>query len=214
MHRNFPTIALSLAGLGLALQPASVSAATSDDELWIEASTKGDIAEGVDLKLELETRRRDGSDEYIFGAEANVDTAPNLQLGGGIEVHEIDGFTEVRPYQQLTFAAGPLDFRSRIEERFFDDSDQVSFRLRQRARLRHKLATDTTGFLSGELLYQLRDRNEGGPERIDQWRINAGLTQRLGDIELTGGYLFQIRPRDGGNTRHTHVAQVGVGYRF
>ena len=120
----------------------------------------------------------------------------------------------MRPYQQLTLKAGQFDFRSRIEERFYDGADRMALRFRQRARFRQKLADQTTGFLSGELLYQLRDRNEGGPERIDQWRINAGLTQRVGDVELTGGYLFQIRPRDNGNTRHTHVAQVGLAYRF
>lgn len=214
MARTAPSLALGFAVLGLALQPTTAGAATSDEELWAELSTKGDIAEGVDLKLELETRRRDGPNEYIFGAEANFDTAPNLALGGGIEIHEIDGFTEVRPYQQLTFAAGPLDFRTRIEERFFDDADQLSLRLRQRARLRQKLAQQTTGFLSAELLYQLQDRTENGPERIDQWRFNAGLTQRVGDIEITPAYLFQIRPRDNGATRHTHVAQIGLAYRF
>ena len=85
----------------------------------------------------------------------------------------------------------------------------MALRLRQRARFRTPIAEKITGFASGELLYQLRDRNEGGPERIDQWRLNAGATAQIApELELTGGYLFQIRPRDNGNTRHTHVSQV------
>lgn len=214
MTRYYATLAATLA-VGVALlQPAAAHAATSDDELWVELSAKGKIAPGTDLKLEVETRRRDGPNEWIFGAEANHDIAERVALGGGVEVHEIDGFTEVRPYQQVTFDVGKLDFRSRIEERFFDDADQLALRFRQRARFTQPVGEATKAFASAELLYQLRDRNEGGPKRIDQWRLNAGLTHRIGDIELTGGYLFQIRPRDGGNTRHTHVTQASLAYRF
>ena len=121
----------------------------------------------------------------------------------------------MRPYQQLTFGVGKFDFRSRIEERFYDGADRMALRLRQRARFRTPIANKVTGFASGELLYQLRDRNEGGPQRIDQWRLNAGATARITPtLDLTGGYLFQIRPRDNGNTRHTHVSQVSLFYRF
>ena len=195
------------------LQPHAAAAATSSEELWAEVAAKGDIGPDTDLKLEIEQRRRDGPNEWIVGAEVNHDVG-GFKIGGGMEVHEIDGFTEVRPYQQVTFATGPLDFRTRLEERFYDDSDQLALRLRQRARVQLPVGTATKAFGSAELLYQLQDRIEDGPQRIDQWRFNAGLVHRVGDIELSGGYLFQIRPRDGGATRHTHVAQVGAAYRF
>ena len=215
MSNRFPALAIGFAALGAFMQPTAAQAATRDDELWIETGIKGDIAPGTDFKLELETRRREGPNEYILGAEVNTDVSSALALGGGIEIHDEDGFTEVRPYQQLTFGLGKFDFRSRIEERFYDGADRMALRLRQRARFRTKVADKITGFASGELLYQLRDRNEGGPQRIDQWRLNAGATARIApELELTGGYLFQIRPRDNGNTRHTHVSQVSLFYRF
>jgi hypothetical protein len=209
----------SLSGFAVALcilQPGHASAATSDEEFWLEAGAKGDISRTTDLKVKVETRRREGDNEYIFAGEVNTDVAKNLQLGGGVEIHDIEGFTEIRPYQQITLKVDKFDFRSRLEERFYDDADQMALRFRQRARFRQPLNADksTQGYLSGELLYQLRDRTEGGPERIDQWRLGAGLIQKLGAFDVTAGYLLQIRPRDGGNTRHTHVAQVSLLYGF
>ena len=215
MSNRLPALAIGLAALCATLQPSAATAATSDDELWIETGVKGDIAPGTDFKFELETRRRAGPNEYIVGAEVNTDVSGALALGGGIEIHDEDGFTEIRPYQQVTLGLGRFDFRTRIEERFYDDADRMALRLRQRARFRTPIANQVTGFASAELLYQLRDRNVGGPERIDQWRLNAGATARVTPaLELTGGYLFQIRPRDNGNTRHTHVSQVSLFYRF
>ena len=131
-----------------------------------------------------------------------------------MEVHDIGGFTEIRPYQQVGYSTGILSLRTRIEERFYDNSDRMALRLRQRVQLSDDIAPKLKAAGSIELLYQLRDRNDGGPQRIDQWRFNAGLTYRAADkLEVTGGYLLQLRPRPGGDT-YTHVPQLTATYRF
>ncbi|GMM92826.1 DUF2490 domain-containing protein [Qipengyuania sp. MTN3-11] len=213
MSNRILAFAIGFAGLGASLQPTGAAAATSDDELWIETSVNGEIAPETGFKFELETRRRDGPDEYIVGAEVNTAVANGIALGGGMEIHDEDGFTEVRPYQQVTIGIGKFDLRSRIEERFYDDSDQMALRLRQRVRFRTDIGAGFGGFASGELLYQLRDRLNGGPSRIDQWRANIGATREIAPgLDLTAGYLFIIRPRDNGATSHTHVGQLSLSY--
>lgn len=204
------------AGIAVAvaiLQPCA--AAADESEFWFELGASGEISPGVDLKVEAEQRRRDGPNEYIVGAVVDVTVGQGLQIGGGMEVHDTAGSTEIRPYQQLIFSTGPLSFRSRVEERFFDDGDRIGLRLRQRAQLSQTIAPRIRAIGSAELLYQLRDSNEGGPQRIDQWRLNAALrynaTPRL---NVTAGYLYQIRPRPDGKTRRTHVPQIALTYLF
>lgn len=201
-----------LAAAPLLLQP---SAALADDsEFWIELGAKGDIAPDTALKVEVEQRRKAGPDEYIVGAVVDRKVGDGFTIGGGMEIHDIGGFTEIRPFQQIGYSTGILSLRTRIEERFYDDSDRMALRLRQRVQLSDDIAPKLKAAGSVELLYQLRDRNDGGPQRVDQWRFNAGLTYRAADkLEVTGGYLLQLRPRPGGDT-YTHVPQVTATYRF
>jgi len=207
LARLFP-----LAAAPLLLQPTAALA--DDTEFWVELSAKGDIAPDTSFKFELEERRKDGPNEYIVGAVVDRDVGEGFSIGGGMEIHDTGGFTEVRPYQQVGYKAGVLSLRTRIEERFYDDSDRMALRLRQRVQLSDTIAPKLKAAGSVELLYQLRSRNDGGPQRIDQWRFNAGLTYRVAErFDVTGGYLLQLRPRAGGDT-YTHVPQVSLGYRF
>ena len=82
MSNTLPVLAIGFAALGAIMQPSAARAATSDAELWIETGIKGDIAPGTDFKLELETRRRDGPNEYILGAEFNTDVSDAVALVG------------------------------------------------------------------------------------------------------------------------------------
>ena len=201
-----------LAAAPLLLQPTAALA--DDSEFWIEVSAKGDIAPKMALKVEVEQRRKTGPDEYIVGAVVDRDVGDGFTIGGGVEIHDVGGFSEIRPYQQVGYSTGILSLRTRIEERFYDNADQMALRLRQRVQVSDEIAPKLKAAGSVELLYQLRDRRDGGPQRIDQWRFNAGLTYRVaGKVDVTGGYLLQLRPRPGGDT-YTHVPQVSVAYRF
>ena len=205
-------LAAPLAAASLLLQP---SAALADDsEVWIELSAKGDIAPDTTLTVELEPRLQAGSDQYVVGAVVDRKIGKGFSIGGGIEINDTGGFTEIRPYQQVGYKTGILSLRTRIEERFFDNADQMALRLRQRVQLSDEIAPKLKAAGSVELLYQLRDRRDGGPQRVDQWRFNAGLTYRAAErFDVLGGYLLQLRPRPGGDT-YTHIPQVGVAYRF
>lgn len=209
---NLVSRALPLAATALLLQPTAALA--DDSELWIELAAKGNIDPKTSVKLEVEQRRKAGPQEYIVGAVIDREIGSGFEIGGGMEIHDIGGFTEIRPYQQIGYSAGVLSLRTRIEERFYDNSDRMALRLRQRVQVSDTIAPKLKASGSVELLYQLRSRNDGGPQRIDQWRFNAGLTYRAADnFEIGGGYLLQLRPRPGGDTS-THVPQVSAAYRF
>ncbi len=204
--------ATTLAAAAGLLQPSVAHA--DDSQFWLELGTKGMIAPDTNLQFKVEQRRQAGPEEYIVAATVERAVAPRLALGGGAEIHDRGGKTEVRPYEQASYSIGPFAMRTRLEERFFDDADHMALRLRQRVQLRQPIAKNLTAGASAELLYQLRAPERGGPQRIDQWRFGAGLTYRAREnLELAAGYLFVLRPRDGAD-RRTHVPQVGLTYRF
>ena len=209
-----PILAGFAAGAAV-LQPLELRAREVRAERWIELSASGEIAPGADLRVEVEERFRDGANEAILGAAVDLAVADSVALGGGLEVHDAGGFTEVRPYQQLTLALGALSLRTRLEQRVFDDADRLGWRLRQRAQLSPAIAAGTRARLSAEWFWQIRDRVAGGPRRTDQWRFAAGIQHRIGPgLDLTVSHLVQIRPRRAGQTTHTHVPQLALAYRF
>lgn len=215
MNVNRCPILAGFAAGAAVLQPLELRARDADAESWIELSASGEIAPGADLRVEVEERFRDGANEAILGTAVDLAVSDALALGGGLEVHDAGGLTEVRPYQQVSVAVGPLSLRTRLEERVFDDADRLGLRLRQRAQFSPAIATGTRARLSAEWFYQIRDRLEGGPRRTDQWRFAAGVQHRLAPgLDLTVSHMVQIRPRPAGQTTHTHVPQLALAYRF
>jgi len=215
MHRISAWVTAGFAAAMVIMQPDPSRAAASDSEFWVTAGGQGQVADDTSLGMRVENRRRDGTDDWILGAVVGVKLAETINLGVGLDVQETDGFTEVRNFQQLTFTRGRFDLRSRIEERFFDNAERMSLRLRQRIRYQQPIAQGTSGQLSAELLYQARDRTVGGPSRIDQWRFITAVSRRLNErLSLTGGYLLIIRPRPDGATRHTHIPQLTLSTKF
>ena len=153
---------LPLAAVPLLLQP---SAALADEsEFWMELAAKGEIAPGTSLKLEVEERRKNGPNEYILGAVVDTEVGDGFSIGGGVEVHDTDGFSEIRPYQQVGYSSGILSLRTRIEERFYDRSDRMALRLRQRVQLSDEIAPRLKAAGSVELLYP-----RGGSARRHGW---------------------------------------------
>jgi len=196
------------------LQPALLHAAESDSEMWVELSALHQIAPDTNLRLEVEQRRREGADDRIAGAQVEVASGP-VALGAGLELHDAAGFTEVRPFQQVSWRLAGLTWRTRMEERVPDGADRPGLRLRQRAQFSAPLGPASVARLSAELLYQLRASEEGGPRRIDQWMFVGAVQHRIAPkLFLTAAYLLQVRPRPAGQTRHTHVPQLALAYTF
>jgi len=208
------TTGFSLAAIALAC-PFPALAADEDVQLWISQSATAPVSDTVDGTLDLSQRIRDSGDQLLTRGTAEVRLSENAVLGGGAAyVVTRDAADEFRPHQQLTLTFGPLAFRTRVEERFFDGADRMELRLREKVTATWPIARRLKGALAGELLYIARSQDSGRGDHVDQWRANATLTHRLTDsLESTLGYLAIVAPRSGAPDRLSHVFQLSLTYR-
>ena len=144
---------------GLALA-SPARAEQQDTQLWLYFNTVVPVAKTTNATFELSPRFREGGDQLLTRGTVEFKLAPGVSLGGGAAYGENHGASdEFRPHQQLTLTAGPLVFRTRVEERFFTGADRMQLRLRQRIQLVEPVARDTRLSLAGELFYIARSEN-------------------------------------------------------
>ena len=221
MSRKWIRAVAPVATIAATLPQGSVQARETDAEFRVEVGAQGNLGAGAELRVAAEQRFRDADDVLVLTAAVDVAAvtvdfgAGSVELGGGAQVQDIDGRTELRPYQQVIVTAGSFSFRTRLEERFFEGADQMALRLRQRVQYAHPLSAATRAIVNAELLYQLRDRVSGGPRRVDRWGLAARIQHRLAPhVQLSATHTLEIRPRPAGQTRHTHVSQFSLAYLF
>ncbi len=107
---------------------------------------------------------------------------------------------ENRPWQQLSFpiAAVKNEFtltnRTRLEQRFRNDGDDVGVRLRQQIRLTVPLAqSGWHGVLWSEGFFNLNSTDWGARSGLDRWRNFVGVNIPLREgVVVEPGYLNQF----------------------
>jgi hypothetical protein len=106
---------------------------------------------------------------------------------------------EHRPWQQLAFPIASRDGvfslsgRTRFEQRFREDGDDVGLRLRQQVRLTIPLAQGWQGVAWSEGFFNFNDTDWGARSGLDRWRNFAGVRIPLRDgVSLEPGYLNQF----------------------
>ena len=179
------------------------------------------LAEEVAGTFELSRRIRENDDQILVRGNADLRLSKTTSIGGGIAyVDSIDGLLETgsdrefRLQQQLTLSVGMVSFRTRLEQRFFEDADRMQLRIRQRVQAAVPVTHDLHATLSGELFYVARSEIAGGDDQIAQWRLNATLAHKPARaLELTLGYLLMYTPRTGAPDKIAHVPQLTVSYR-
>jgi hypothetical protein len=196
--------------------PGPARAADEDTQLWLYFNTVVPVAKDANATIELSPRIRESGDQFLARGTVDFKLSPGVTLGGGAAYVENHGAAdEFRPHQQLTLTAGPLSFRTRVEERFFTGADRMQLRLRQRIQLTEPIAQGTKFSLAGELLYIARPENRTTDARIDSWRGTASLQHRFSKhVEGTLGYLLLYSPREGKPDKLSHVPQVTLTARL
>src|SRR5262245_34795840 len=128
------TTAFSFAVLGLAAGALPLAARAADEEtqVWLTGTMVTPLAEDVTGTFELSRRIREGNDQVLLRGNADYRLSGVVSLGGGAAyVNSIDGLLETgedkefRPHQQLTLSFGALSFRTRIEQRLFENADRM-----------------------------------------------------------------------------------------
>ncbi|MFC3100912.1 DUF2490 domain-containing protein [Altererythrobacter lauratis] len=209
------TTALARLAAFLALLAPVPALATQDDgQLWLYLVGVVPLEDGVVSTLEFSPRRRENADQVLVRGSVDFRVAPGLDVGGGTAWVENAGGHEFRLHQQLQWATGPLQLRSRVEQRFFAGADRAQLRLRQRVQVTVPVAERLRGILNGELLYIAVPENRAQSARVDSWRLNAMASYRLSPrAELAAGYLAIYVPRPGPGDRLSHVPQIRLTLR-
>lgn len=115
-----------------------------------------------------------------------------------------------------------LQFRWRLEQRFFADSDDVGLRMRHRLRLTYTFP-DTNVFLISfdEFFHYLNNINDGSPREgqaqsgVNQNRLYAGLGYKFNKhISADTGYQLQYVNNFGKQDLFNHVWLTNINVRF
>lgn len=218
MTRMPMRFALLLAAGLAAWQPSKAMAADEDVQLWQIVNATGDIADGTRLTVDASQRWREqarGDEQQSIRFTIEQTVAKDVRIGGGAAVFDAGGNTEIRPHQQVIFVAGKFEFRTRLEQRFFDDADRVELRLRQRIQYSQPLGKGWRANVGGEWLGLLQGRNAGQGASTEQWRAQAGIVYQISDkLEVGANYWLLAFPRGDRPGRISHVPQTVLTYRF
>lgn len=217
---------LSLAGL-----PATVRAETRQDEqAWLNLTAMGSIKGDLVYFAELQPRFGDGVsrlDQLLLRGAMGWKLSPAATLYQGYAhiVVPVEGGRDVneeRSFQQLSWTlgkpwGGELSSRTRLEQRWRSDGDDMGWRLREMLRYEKPLRADSdavNALVYAEGFVALNDTDWGARGGFDQLRTFLGVELGLpGASTAELGYLNQVINQAGGNSRVNHVASVTIFFR-
>lgn len=214
----------------LALAASPADSAEPDGQLWTTVIANGELAGDLAASVELQTR---------FGDDASRLRQSNLRVGLGYRASEVltlyggyalvtshrgsrPDLTEHRLWQQASYAlvasgAVHVAGRTRLEQRFFEASNDVGWRLRQQVRLAFPLTSERGPSLvaTGELFIALNDADWGARNGLDQVRSFAGVNLPIGPRQTVEiGYLNQYVRRVDADDQINHVGLLTLAHRF
>jgi len=198
------------------LWAAPAHAADEDAQVWLYFNSIVPLDDDATMTVEISPRWRE-EDHDLLQTRASVDLALSrtVSIGAGAAYIEYGGGSEYRPHQQIAFRAGPLSFRTRLEQRFFDGAPRAQIRLRQRVGTRVPLREHTELTASVEYLHNLRPERPGEKARIDSWRGLFGVEQELSsDLTLEVNYHVILSPREDAPDQLSHIPRVTLTRRF
>jgi len=207
MRRILLSVALAVA--------APAAAADHELDLWFNPAVTTSLDERTSLELETAQRLREApaDDTYFFRLWVNRELSDDVELSVGAERRFEGSGEETRLLQQLGYGVGPLDLRTRFEQRFLSEAPRTAWRLRQRAGAGVPLTGDDDGWaLVGDVegFFTLRAATPGGRTGLTAVRSFVGFERGFGRVELSVGYLRQQDIRRGADDRIGHAPLVGL----
>lgn len=215
----------------LAFMSSPAVAATSEDEqFWLNLTATGSIKDELVYFAEIQPRVGDGVsrvDQALFRGALGWKFSPSLIVYQGYAhvVLPVEGGKDVneeRSFQQLSWTlgkpwGGELSSRTRLEQRWRSDGDDMGWRLREMIRYEKPLKADSdavNALVYAEGFAALNDTDWGARLGFDQLRSFIGAELGLpGASTLEVGYLNQVINQRAGNTRVNHVASVTLFFR-
>jgi len=221
---------LSLSVCLASLSGPAFAATSEDEQFWLNLTAMGSIKDELVYFVEVQPRVGDGVshvDQALFRGALGWKFSPSVTLYQGFAhvVVPIEGGTDVneeRSFQQLSWTlgkpwGGELSSRTRLEQRWRSDGDDMGWRLREMIRYEKPLKADSdavNALIYAEGFAALNDTDWGARSGFDQLRSFIGAELGLpGATTLEVGYLNQVINQRAGNTRVNHVASVTLFFR-
>ncbi|WP_288487692.1 DUF2490 domain-containing protein [uncultured Novosphingobium sp.] len=229
--RTRPRIAARALAVSLFTMAFPAAAETiQDEQAWLNLTAMGPIAGKVVYFAELQPRFGDGVsrvDQLLLRGAIGWKLSSTVTLYQGfahVETPQRGGrdINEERSFQQLNLAlgkpwGGELSSRTRLEQRWRNDGDDVGWRMREMLRYEKPLrpASDAVNALVyAEAFVAFNDTDWGARSGFDQLRSFVGVEVGLpGASTAEIGYLNQVIDQTRGRTRVNHVASVSLFFR-
>ncbi len=201
-----------------------------DEQAWVNLTAMGSISGDLLYFAELQPRIGDGVsrvDQLLLRGAVGWKLSPSATVYQGYAhvVVPTEGGRDVneeRSFQQLNLALGQpwkgdLSSRTRLEQRWRSDGNDMGWRLREMIRYEKPLKADSdaiNALVSAEAFIALNDTDWGARGGFDQLRTFVGAELGLpGKSTAEIGYLNQVIDQSSGRTRMNHVASLSVFFR-
>jgi hypothetical protein len=222
---------LSVLSACLALLSAPAFADTRQDEqAWVNLTAMGSVKGDLVYFAEVQPRVGDGVsrlDQMLLRGAVGWKLSPKVTVYQGYAhvIVPVDGGRDVneeRSFQQLNWTiakpwGGELWSRTRLEQRWRSNGDDMGWRLREMLRYEKpfKQGSDAVNALVwGEAFVALNNTDWGARDGFDQLRSFVGVELGLpGASTAEVGYLNQLIDRGNGNRQVNHVASVTIFFR-
>lgn len=221
---------LSLSALASCLGAPAHAETSQDEQFWLNLTSMGSIKDDLVYFAEIQPRIGDGIsriDQALFRGAIGWKFSPSVTLYQGFAhiVVPVEGGKDVneeRSFQQINWTlgkpwAGELSSRTRLEQRWRSDGDDMGWRLREMLRYEKPLNPGSdalNALVYAEGFVALNDTDWGVRGGFDQLRSFIGAEVGLpGASTLEVGYLNQVINQRGGDTRVNHVASVTLFFR-
>lgn len=214
-----PAFALSWCPL-LLVPAAPAFAATHDTQFWatemMTLKMSGTDSLTLDASQRARSDRTSGGEQTLHRLSYDHALLPKLQIGGGFAYLDAEPVKELRLHQQVVATHGIVQSRTRLEQRFFSNTDTASWRLRQRIQLAKPLDADKdwTLMAAGEAFFHLNRARPDDATGLAVFRLQAGLRRAINrhvDVQLL--YMRQQTIRDGGADAIAHVPWLTLSWR-
>lgn len=211
-----------LAGVLPAMAIASPAiAATQESQMWITetAMIRASKADLVTIDSSQRARSDAGSGGEQFLARIAIDhrLTPLVQVGGGFAYLKSEVDQELRFHQQVTLTKGMWLARTRMEQRFFDNADTASWRLRQRVQASVPLdrAKKWTAIAATEIFFHLNRARPSDKTGLATMRHQIGLRHPISDhVDAQLLYMRQQNFRDGRPDVVAHIPWLTLSVRM
>ncbi|WCT73367.1 DUF2490 domain-containing protein [Sphingomonas naphthae] len=220
-------LALALAVSALGLTPA-LAETQHDEQIWVNATIFGGIKDRLIYFAEAQPRFGSGVSrlEMLLLRPAigwKASQSVSLYQGYGRVISPIEGGRdrkENRSFQQIswtiaTSARHDLSSRTRLEQRWRNDGDDMGLRLREM--VRYEVATGHKGLAlvgSAEAFIALNDTDWGVRSGFDQLRSFGGVEIAVkGRSTIEIGYMNQLINDPGGRRRMNHIGALNIFIR-